>query len=156
MVFARTSKAASRISEQIRKREFKKTYLAVVNGVIYENKGELCDYLKKDNGKNIVSVVKENDDKSLFAKLSYVVKGRTDNISFVEIDLETGRPHQIRVQFSNSGYPLYGDNKYGESKAKENIALWSHRIKFIHPVKKEVMIFDSSPSSDIYPWSEFI
>ena len=155
MVFARTSKAASRISEQIRNRTFMKTYLAVVNGIIENNEGELCNYLKKNNDTNTVSVVEKTSDKSLFAKLTYKIKGRTDEFSFLEINLETGRPHQIRVQFSNIGHSLFGDNKYGDASSKEDIALWSHKIQFMHPVRKELMTFNSSPSRDKYPWSLF-
>ena len=138
MVFARTSKSASRLSEQIRNKTFKKTYNAVVIGNINE-KGILKDKLLKNEKTNIVTV----SDKGKEAILHYKKIDYKDNMSLVEINLETGRPHQIRVQFSNYGYPLYGDNKYNKkAKSNEQIALFAKKIEFVHPTTKENMSFE--------------
>lgn len=138
MVFARTSKAASRLSEQIRNKTFKKTYNAVLMGNINE-KGTLKDKLLKDEKNNIVRVDNAGKEAILeYNKLSY-----KDNMSLVNINLKTGRPHQIRVQFSHYGYPLYGDNKYNKNaKPKEQIALFAKKIEFIHPTTKEELCFE--------------
>lgn len=138
MVFAKTSKAASRLSEQVRNKTFKKIYNAIVDGTIDE-KGRLIDYLLKDTKKNIVRVDKNGKEAILnYKRLNY--KG---NYSLVEINLETGRSHQIRVQMMNHGYPLYGDQKYNKNaKVGEQIALFAKKIEFVHPTTKEKMTFE--------------
>lgn len=138
MVFAKTSKAAGRLSEQVRNKTFKKTYNAVVVGNINDN-GKLHDYLLKDEKRNIVKVDKRGKEAILYyKKLNY-----KNNMSLVEINLETGRSHQIRVQMSNYGYPLFGDQKYNKNaKVGEQIALFAKKIEFIHPVTKENMSFE--------------
>lgn len=124
MVFARTSKAASRLSEQVRNKTFKKTYNAVVIGNI-ENTGKLKDYLLKDEKRNIVKV----DEKGKEAILNFKKLNFKDNMSLVEINLETGRSHQIRVQMSHHGYPLFGDQKYNKTaKVGEQIALFAKKL----------------------------
>ncbi len=160
MVFARTSKAASRLSEQVRARTMKKTYQAVVLGRC-EKSGDYVDYLLKDKKKNLVSVVDKNKNGAKKAKLSYKrvssAISRIDSMeySLVEINLETGRPHQIRVQFSSRNHPLYGDQRYS-SKARvgQQIALWATKLEILHPTKKEKMVFISNPPSE-YPWDIF-
>lgn len=138
MVFARTSKAASRLSEQVRNKIFKKTYNAVVIGNI-NKEGKLKDYLLKDEKKNIVKVDKNGKEAILnFKKLDF-----KNNMSLVEINLETGRSHQIRVQMSHYGYPLFGDQKYNKtSKTGEQIALFAKKIEFIHPTTNELLTFE--------------
>ena len=138
MVFARTSKAASRLSEQVRNKTFKKTYNAVVIGNI-ENTGKLKDNLLKDEKRNIVKVDKNGKEATLnFKKLNY-----KNNMSLVEINLETGRSHQIRVQMANHGYPLFGDQKYNKTaKVGEQIALFAKKIEFIHPTTNELLTFE--------------
>lgn len=138
MVFARTSKAASRLSKQVRNKTFKKTYNAVVIGNI-NKEGKLKDYLLKDEKKNIVKVDKNGKEAILnFKKLDF-----KNNMSLVEINLETGRSHQIRVQMSHYGYPLFGDQKYNKtSKAGEQIALFAKKIEFIHPTTNELLTFE--------------
>ena len=138
MVFARTSKAASRLSEQVRNKTFKKTYNAVVIGNI-NKEGKLKDYLLKDEKKNIVKVDKNGKEAILnFKKLDF-----KNNMSLVEINLETGRSHQIRVQMSHYGYPLFGDQKYNKtSKTGEQIALFAKKIEFIHPTTNELLTFE--------------
>jgi len=156
MVFARTSKAASRLSEQIRTRGFEKTYLAVIHGTPSEKKGSLEHYLDKDSASNTVKVVSSSDSGAKKAVLEYRVTDSRSGLSLVEINLKTGRPHQIRVQFSYIGHPLFGDQKYGTqiNKPGQQIALWSARIAFRHPTSKEILCFESKPPKK-YPWTVF-
>lgn len=152
MVFARSSKAASRLSEQIRVREFKKTYLAVVQG-IPKKEDTFCDYLlKQENGNTIVT----NEKYGKYSELSYKVleSNKGKKLSLVEVFLKTGRHHQIRVQFSTRGHTLYGDSRYGMYDGKQ-IALHAYRLEFIHPVKKEKMIFINMPDVKNEPWGLF-
>src|SRR5690554_2654184 len=126
MVFAKTSKAASRISEQIRQGRLGKKYLAVVWGRPF-GKGRLLDYLHKDTRRNMVRVVPENTSGAKQAVLDYDVIGtdKSGELSLVRITLHTGRAHQIRVQMQNAGFPLYGDQRYGLlHKPQAQIALW--------------------------------
>lgn len=156
MVFARTSKAASRLSEQIRDRTFEKTYLAVVHGVPEKSLGTLEHFLAKDEDSNTVSVVSSHSHNGRKAVLDYEVIECRDKLCLVGINLLTGRSHQIRVQFSAEGYPLFGDQKYGASMNKpgQQIALWSARIACIHPTTGQEHIFRSSPPGT-YPWDNF-
>ena len=137
MVFAKTSKAASRLSEQIRNKTFRKTYFAVVLGKIKKS-GVFVDKLEKDLTKNIVRV----SDSGKYSELSYKLLDYKDGLSLVLIDLKTGRPHQIRVQFASRGFPLYGDQKYGGDMVKDQIALFAGKIEFVHPTTKEKLIFE--------------
>ncbi|NSW90890.1 MAG: RluA family pseudouridine synthase [Firmicutes bacterium] len=156
MVFAKTSKAASRLSDQIRTGSFEKSYLAVIYGTPDCLKGRLEHYLIKDNRMNKVYVVDNAEKGGKKAILEYEVLKSKGNMSLVKINLLTGRPHQIRVQFATMGYPLYGDQKYnaGLSRAGEQLALWSYVVRLIHPVKKEKMAFQSNPP-ETYPWNVF-
>ena len=150
MVFARTSKSASRLSNMIRIDEFEKTYLAVVEGALPEE-DVFEDYLLKLENENRTIV----DKNGKYSKLSYKLLGFKDGLSLVKIKLETGRSHQIRVQFSSRGYALWGDQKYN-SKAKvgEQIALWAYELRFKHPVRDELMDFKCNPPLK-YPWTLF-
>ena len=152
MVFAKTSKAASRLSRQISNHEFKKTYLAVVNGTSLKNNDEFCDYIVKGNDNNSYIA---DDSVGKFSKLNYKVLeiNKDNNLSLVGINLITGRHHQIRVQFASRGYPLYGDQRYGKMDKKQ-IALFAYKLEFIHPVKKELMTFVKYPKK-IGVWSLF-
>jgi len=156
MVFAKTSKAASRLSDQIRRRTFQKTYLAVVHGKLPERSGMLKHYLVKNENTNTVKVVDRDNEKAMEAVLDYDVLDTSDGLSLVKINLHTGRPHQIRVQFSAIGNSLYGDQKYGKNLAKpgQQIALWSARIVLNHPTRKIDMTFECNPP-DIHPWNKF-
>lgn len=150
MVFAKTSKAASRLSEQVRTHQFKKEYYAVVLGNI-EKQGHLEDYLLKNEKRNIVTVHPQGKQ----AILDFICLQYKKDMSLVKIQLKTGRSHQIRVQFSHHGYPLFGDQKYSkQAKPGQQIALFSHAITFQHPTTKEMMYF-SLPLPKRYPWSEF-
>ena len=152
MVFAKTSKAASRLSSQVSNRELDKTYVAVVNGKV-PDKGEMFDYLVKDNKKNISYVTDKEHGKE--AKLKFKRLGYKDNCSLVEIHLETGRSHQIRVQFSSRGFPLVGDAKYNKNHdGKTSVALFAKRLSFNHPVTKERFSFEVNIPSR-YPFILF-
>ena len=148
MVFARTSKAASRLSEQVRNKKFKKSYMAVVRGKLPNDKDKFVDYLKKlDNGNTIVT----NESNGKYSELSYEVVNynKKDDMSLVNIDLKTGRHHQIRVQFSSRGYPLCGDQRYGKQDNTQ-IALYAYRLEFIHPTTKEELVFENIPNDNLY------
>lgn len=155
MVFAKTSKAASRLSNTIRKNEMEKTYLAVVRGVPKKS-GTLKDFLWKDRDKNKTEVVSANKKGAKEAILAYEVIGTVDDLSLVKINLITGRSHQIRVQFASRGYPLYGDQKYGSdvNKSGQQIALWAYKLTFPHPVRDEMVKTYSSPPKE-HPWSNW-
>ena len=114
MIFAKTSKAASRLSEQVRNKTFKKKYLAVVDGKVEKQQGTLEDYLYKDERNNISKVVKKEKKNSKLAKLDYevLVYDEVKNLSLLKINLHTGRHHQIRVQLSHFGHSIFGDQKY--------------------------------------------
>ena len=148
MVFAKTSKAASRLSEQIRKKEFEKKYYAVVCGKIPE-KGRFVDKLEKDSKRNFSFVSEKGKESSLtFERIK-----TNGKYSLVSVSLETGRSHQIRVQFSSHGFPLYGDQKYNKkANLHEQIALFAYFLSFIHPVKKERVTFEVD-IPDIYPFN---
>ena len=147
MVFARTSKSAARLSEQVRNKTLKKTYIAVVDGIIENKKGILEDYLYKDERNNISKVVNKEKKNAKLAKLEYEVIGYDEkrNLTRVKINLHTGRHHQIRVQFANFGHSLFGDQKYGCRGKGKQIRLWASRLEFTHPVTGEKMIFESEP-----------
>lgn len=141
MVFARTSKSASRLSKQIKEGSLKKTYLAVVPNFNLK-KGTFIDYLEKDKNNNSIITSKE---KGKYAKLNFETITKKNNNALVKIDLLTGRHHQIRVQFSSRGYPLYGDQRYGKMDKKQ-LALFAYKLEFIHPVTKEKMVFKKEPN----------
>ena len=148
MVFARTSKAAKRLSSQICNHEFKKSYVAVICGKVYES-GRLSDKLLKDNKTNISKV----SPLGKIAILNYEFLEYKNGLSLVKIDLETGRSHQIRVQFSSRGFPLYGDYKYN-TKPSGNLALFAYALEFTHPVTKERLKF-SLDLPKRYPFNIF-
>ncbi len=155
MVFARTSKAASRLSEQIRGDEFEKKYLAVVTGVPRLKQARLTNYLKKDEVNNIVKLAGSLETGAKKAELYYKVVDSNDKRTLVDVDLYTGRTHQIRVQMANIGCPVYGDTKYGKiEKVPTKMALWATEIKFNHPVNKQRMVFKVMPPEE-KPWTEF-
>ena len=156
MVFAKTSKAASRLSDQVRTKTFKKTYRAVIHGDMNKKEDTLKDYLYKNKKTNMVSVVNKDHKEAKNAELSYKTLDRKDGFSLVEIDLKTGRPHQIRVQFASRKHPLYGDQRYGQNvnKVGQQIALWSHKLEIIRPTTKEKMEFICEPPRE-YPWNLF-
>jgi len=145
MVFAKTSKAASRLSKQIQDKTFKKSYLAVIEN-LNKKEGTLIDYLEKDKNNNSLVTTKE---KGKYAELNYKEIKKIDNLSLIKINLLTGRHHQIRIQFKSRNNPLYGDQRYGKEDKKQ-LALFAYKIEFIHPVTKEKMIFKEYPNYGIF------
>ena len=141
MVFARSSKAASRLTKAFSEHRITKKYLAIVHGKL-EGSGELRDFLEKGvDGNSFVS------PKGKEAILDYEVLDYDANhdCTLISVSLKTGRHHQIRVQFANAGHSLYGDQKYGTRGKGKQIRLWAYELEFEHPVKKEMMIFKSIP-----------
>lgn len=150
IVFAKTSKCASRLSEQIRNKTFKKTYYAVIEGKI-QNEGTYKDRLLKDSRNNSVKIDKNGKE----SVLNYKLIDYNKDYSLVKINLITGRSHQIRVQFSSRNHALYGDQKYNKnSKVGQQIALFSNKVEFVHPTTKEKLEF-ILPLPNKYPWNIF-
>lgn len=147
MVFAKTSKAASRLSEEVRNKTFKKEYLAIVNGKMEEQLSTLEDYLWKDEKKNTSYVVKSTKKNAKLASLDYEVLNynKDENVSLLRINLHTGRHHQIRVQLSSRQHAIYGDNKYHGRGAGCGICLWAYKLTIVHPITKEEMTFEDMP-----------
>lgn len=196
MVFAKTSKAAARLSKQIQDGEFSKKYLAVVVGLPSERTKKLEHYLKKDDKTNVVKIVPQSETGAKKAELIYNIldiyedsievelpekekrridqyedlskpneaqiktyKKSIETLSLVDIELLTGRSHQIRVQLASLKTPIYGDVKYGEIKddaMTKNLALWAYKLMFTHPTTKVVMNFKSLPDKEQKPWDKFL
>ncbi|MBO5857806.1 MAG: RluA family pseudouridine synthase [Clostridia bacterium] len=155
MVFAKNKKSAACISKQIQENTFKKTYLAVTDGVIEEKQGIYKDLLFKDSSKNRSFVVNRMRKGVKEASLEYEVLSEIENKTLVKVTLHTGRTHQIRVQFSSRKTPLCGDVKYGSKDKQSDIALFSHSITFTHPVTNEFFTFTGYPNKINYPWELF-
>ena len=156
MVFAKSSKAAARLSEQLKAGDFEKKYFAVLCGVPREKKAVLTNYLKKNAVNNMVYVCGPTVEGAKLAELDYKILQETNDLSLAEIRLHTGRSHQIRVQMNFLATPVYGDMRYGGEKAKKGyLALWAYSLSFTHPVLKERMVFKVQPPVDVKPWNEF-
>ena len=153
MVVARNAAAASELSRQIREDTFEKEYLAVIHGQPDMEEGRLCDLLLRDKARKMTFVATEPGKDVQPASLTYRVLGSNGTLSRVRIKLETGRTHQIRVQFSSRGLPLVGERKYSELDDPCEIALWSYRLAFTHPKTGEKMEFTHEPPRE-YPWTE--
>lgn len=153
MVLARSAQDASELSRQIREDQFQKEYLAVIHGHPDIDSGTLTDLLLRNKQERKTYIVTEPGKGVQEAILHYQVLGRTENLSRVKIQLITGRTHQIRAQFSGRNMPLVGDRKYSLLEDDCEIALWSYRLAFSHPVTKENMEFTVLPP-DIYPWNQ--
>ena len=147
MVFAKTSKAAARLSEQVRNKDFKKTYLAIVDGKLEKAEAVLENYLLKNERTNTSKVVQEGTKNAKYAKLEYEVMKYNEetNLSLVKVKLHTGRHHQIRLQFANIGNSLYGDQKYGTRGRGKQICLWAYELTIKHPITKQEMTFNTEP-----------
>ena len=152
MVLARTRKSAAELSRQIMAGEFEKEYLAVLHGVPVEEAGTLRDLLLRNKQERKTYVVTEPGKDVQEAVLNYRLVSRTEDLSKVQIELVTGRTHQIRAQFSSRGLPLVGDRKYSHHEDDCEIALWSHRIAFNHPYTGKRMEFIREPAA-VYPWT---
>ncbi len=141
MVFARTSKSAKRLSEQIKNKEFYKTYIAVTDKPI-NNEGSIVSYLIKNTATNTSKAVTKETQGSKEAILNYKVIKQNKPYSMVKIELITGRHHQIRVQLSSIGCAILGDKRYGGTKG-EQLHLWAHKLSFLHPITKERLYFEA-------------
>ena len=153
MVLARSAAAAKELSRQIRENEFSKEYLAVVHGVPQQDSGRLEDLLYRDKARKMTMVVREMAKGVQPASLCYRVLNQKNGMSRVRIVLETGRTHQIRVQFASRGMPLVGERKYSTLEDDCEIALWSCHLAFRHPLTGEPMTFELEPP-ETYPWTD--
>ena len=154
MVLARSAAAASELSRQVRQDEFSKEYLAVLHGVPKSPEGTLTDLLYRNKARRMTMVAREPGKGVQEAVLDYRVLGTAEGLSKVAVLLHTGRTHQIRVQFSSRGLPLVGERKYSELDDPCEIALWSHKIGFTHPLTGEQMEFSQEPPKE-NPWTLF-
>lgn len=154
MVFARSHKAASLLSEQIRSGAFRKEYLAVLDGHLPSREGILEDYLLHDRYARKTAVCTADTPGAQKAVLSYRVLSQTEDASLVHIALQTGRTHQIRVQFASRGCPVWGDKKYGSGTQNAPIALLSYRLSFLHPQSNTPVCFSCDVPNEL-PWAAF-
>ena len=154
MVLARSAPAASELSRQVREDELEKEYLAVVHGSVPESRGTLTDLLYRDKARKMTFVAREPGKGVQEAILHYRVEDERDGLSLIRIRLQTGRTHQIRVQFSSRGLPLVGERKYAVPEEDCGLALWSCCIGFRHPETGEALHFSRLPDSR-WPWNLF-
>ncbi|MBL8022087.1 MAG: RluA family pseudouridine synthase [Leptospirales bacterium] len=152
MVLARTSKAASRLSEQFRDRSVKKFYEAILEGRIEPSAGRLEILMRKDEGKRMARQAEEDDHDAKPASLTYRTLRRDGQRTLIEIQLESGRFHQIRFQFSENGHPIVGDTKYGARPSKHGLALRAVRLVLEHPTLKESMTFETGEAWESALW----
>lgn len=157
LVFARTSKALSRLTVSMRAGKFKKKYFVIIDGEFRKSEGYLVDYLLKDSNSNTVRVVKEGIEGAKMAKLMFKSLAICNGRSLIEVDLITGRPHQIRAQLSHSFFPVTGDIKYGSPFENSNhrIYLHSYLLVFPHPTLREDVQFLCKPDYEDPVWAEF-
>jgi len=157
LIFGKTDKASSRLSKMFQKHDLTKKYWAVVDHLPPQTKGRLLHYLKKNQEKNKSFVVKENTPGAKKASLSYQLISSSDRYHLLEIDLETGRHHQIRAQLGAIGCKIKGDVKYGFKRANKDFSIHLHAryIEFIHPVKKEIMKFTFAVPEGDSVWDFF-
>ncbi|RNC85809.1 MAG: RNA pseudouridine synthase [Balneola sp.] len=155
MVLAKTSKAASRLSEEVRKNNMSKTYWALVYGMAPMEQ-QLTHFLEKDRRTNLVKAYNSKKKGGKEARLSFSTIKQSKDYSVVEVNLETGRPHQIRVQLAKIGHPIFGDYKYGEQGTGpgKQLALRSMKLSFKHPTKDEMLSFEA-PAPKKQPWDIF-
>ena len=159
MIYSKREDMTGKLSALVQSGDYKKVYLAVVHGVPDEAAGEMRDLLFHDKQRNKSFVCDKKRSGVKEAILNYRVLGTAgaesgEKKSLVEIELITGRTHQIRVQFASRRMPLVGDGKYGSKDNKATCALWSHKVEFVHPVTKKTVEATSLPSGE-YPWNSF-
>lgn len=156
MVYAKTSKAAARLSDGLQHGDFEKKYLTVLCGTFETERGTLTDYLKKNTVNNMVYICTQGDEGARPASLDYKVLETKDKYTLAEVKLHTGRSHQIRVQMAGAAHPVFGDMRYGGPSAqKGKLALWAYSLSFTHPVLKERMRFVALPPEEESPWKNF-
>lgn len=151
VIYAKTSKALSRLTQMVKNREIKKTYWAVVPKEIVPQSQRLVHYLKKNEKNNKAIIFTKPTDGAKESILTYQIIKKLDNYQLLEVDLETGRHHQIRAQLSKIGVPIKGDLKYGSPRSNANggISLHARKLEFIHPVTKEsISITAPIPQTD--------
>lgn len=153
MVVARNAASASELSRQIREDQFEKEYMAVLHGVPAEESAQLQDLLLRDKARKMTFVTDQPGKDVQPASLTYQLQAKQHGLSQVRIQLQTGRTHQIRVQFASRGLPLVGERKYSEMDDPCEIALWSYRLAFTHPKTGKRMEFIHQPPQE-YPWTE--
>lgn len=159
MIYSKREDMTGKLSALVQSGDYKKTYLAALHGEPEEKSGEMRDLLYHDKMKNKSFVCDKKRSGVKEAILNYrvletVETGGGEKMSLVEVELLTGRTHQIRVQFASRKMPLVGDGKYGSRDNKASCALWSHKVEFIHPITKKVVWVESMPQN-VYPWSSF-
>ena len=160
MVYAKTKKAAAALSKQVQDRTMGKVYMAVVCGRIVDNVENFVDYLLKDSRNNVSKIVEKGIMGAKRAELRYRAVKRMEDpqpLTLVEIELSTGRHHQIRVQFAGHGLPLWGDSRYnpqfaGGGRRGESLALWAWQLSFAHPSTGAVMAFETEPEGKAFQW----
>ncbi len=157
MVLAKTSKALTRLNNSLRDKGFEKKYYAIVEGMPQQSSGQLRHHIKKDKAKNRVKLYDVPTKGAKEAILNYNVLYREGNYSLIDVDLITGRPHQIRSQLAQISVPIVGDLKYNSKVRVEDksICLHCYRLKIMHPVKKEFMIFNGLPDFSGCLWRIF-
>lgn len=156
MVYAKTSKAAARLTEGLQSGDFEKKYLTVVCGALSEERGTLCNYLRKNTVNNMVYICTPSEEGAKYAELDYKLVESKSKYSLVEVRLHTGRTHQIRVQMAGISHPVFGDMRYGGALAqKGKLALWAYSLSFSHPITKERLKFIVEPPRDETPWKAF-
>ncbi|MCG3167234.1 MAG: putative RNA pseudouridine synthase [Bacteroidia bacterium] len=157
VLFARTSKALARLNEMLRDKTIKKTYWAVVKNRPQKESATLVHYLKKNEEKNVSKAYDKEVNGSLRAELDYKILASSDQYHLLEINLKTGRHHQIRAQLAAIGCPIKGDLKYGFPRSNENasIHLHSRKTEFIHPVSKNQVTIIAPPPKDVL-WDWFL
>lgn len=153
VVFAKTSKALTRLNEMLKKGEIHKTYWALVEGKRKEKEGLIESWLQSDGRLNKTRVVDKNAPDAKLSKLKYRVIAEGDRYSLLEVELLTGRKHQIRAQLSSTGTPIKGDLKYGARRSNPGggISLVAKKIEFIHPVSKEKIEIETDPLPEMLP-----
>lgn len=154
MVFAKTSKSASRLCKDLKEGRIEKTYLAIVDGIPRYRWHRLVNFIKKDEKNNIVRICPQSEEGAKKAILDYHILEIVNSKALLKINLVTGRSHQIRIQMANIGTPVCFDQKYGKGEIKGNLALWASEIKFAHPVSKKMYTFKVEPPKESL-WNDF-
>ena len=152
MVFARTSKAAARLSEQFARHSQGRRYMAVTRGE-WRKAAHPVDFLLKGTD-GMVRIVRENTPGAKRAELISTPLACRGGLTLTDVELMTGRAHQIRVQHAGMGHPLWGDNRYGGGKPGQQLALWAYSLTIKHPTKDELITF-TAPPPETAPWTDF-
>ncbi len=156
MVYAKTSKAAARLTEGLQSGDFEKKYLTVLCGELPQERGTLTNYLRKNVVNNMVYICTPTEDGAKYAELDYKAIETKSKYTLAEVRLHTGRTHQIRVQMAGISHPVFGDMRYGGALAKKGkLALWAYSLSFLHPITKERMRFLAYPPEEETPWKAF-